>query len=187
MIWGHLDKSKSKILYKKGRDLPINSCPLSCRRAWPLGEASKKRRGSWSTCNDASFTFRSARMWCHCLSFRGTWDFTVRTSGPFPTLKENVTVDGAEEAEPKVTVGRGQLCYSNSSLINTNHYTWTGTSMKGHWDLGPGRFIQLASFDPQTWFFFILLNTKFGKKGLQILSRMQKSHCMNSFLPETIR
>lgn len=84
--------------------LPINSCPLSCRRAWPSCGASRKRRGSWSTCSDASFTFRSARTWCHCLSFRGTWDFTVRTSGPLPTSNENATVDGAGEAGPKVTI-----------------------------------------------------------------------------------
>lgn len=75
--------------------LPTNIWLPSWRRRCPSGGVSAIRRGSWSTCKDASLTLRSARTQCHCLSFSGTGDFTVRTTGPSPTSKETVTAEGA--------------------------------------------------------------------------------------------
>lgn len=55
-----LNNSYLEWLCRPTAHVPTNSWLLSRKRGCPSAGASRKRRGSWSTCREASFTLRSA-------------------------------------------------------------------------------------------------------------------------------
>lgn len=55
-----LNNSCLEWLCRPTAHVPTNSWLLSRKRGCPSAGASRKRRGSWSTCREASFTLRSA-------------------------------------------------------------------------------------------------------------------------------
>lgn len=88
----------------------MNSWLLSCKWTCPSAGASCVATGRLSSRSDASLMFRSARTRCHRLSFNGTVDSTLTSSGPLPTSKEKTTRVDAWERKKRTEIS-DRICY----------------------------------------------------------------------------